>query len=446
MSRRRAQIKGVREVLEDPEHPGVYRWDFLDGYEGDEKNSLSHFPDLQQKVREVVEQGHIHPEDFNGDPEMNKLGEKGLHTKATMKKFRDAAKGRAEEVGEMTEKLASLEAEKELLRQGGTVRSGLSPEIQSLKDEIEGITEFKNKTSVTHIRPEGDEEEEVKPAKKKRATKAKVKKEADDGEEEAKPVKRKRAAKSKVKDETDDEEDGEIMPAKKQRGKKEVVKKEASEDEKESKTTAKQQAPTKGKVKKEIVEAEVPKAAPSTRKSRVKKEIKSEANGDEQMVDTIESEAQPPSAAIKKPRGKAAIKKEEEAQVAKDEEESDTLAVAAVPKRRTSRSKKMIQAEAEVESETGNVKKASQAKGNTKKGHKSAAKNDLSEGSDVDMNDIPEASADMKNGGLSSAQEPVVTANEEDASTSVPAPKTGRRSKRQYGMYQHCVAGKVASC
>jgi hypothetical protein len=213
---------------------------------------------------------------------MNKLGEKGLHTKATMKRFRDAAKGRAEEVGEMTEKLASLEAEKELLRQGGTVRSGLSPEIQQLKDEIEGISEFKNKTSVTHIRPDGDEEEEVKPAKKKRATKSKAKKEADDEEEETKPVKRKRATKSKVKDETDDEEE-EVMPAKKQRGKKGNVKKEASEDEGESKTTVKQQATTKGKGKKELDEAESPKAAPSTRKSRVKKEIKSEENEDEQV-------------------------------------------------------------------------------------------------------------------------------------------------------------------
>jgi hypothetical protein len=60
------QIEKIRNNLEDPDHPGVYRWDFLDGYEGDEKNSLDKHPELQDKVRRVIEQGFIDPEDFNG--------------------------------------------------------------------------------------------------------------------------------------------------------------------------------------------------------------------------------------------------------------------------------------------------------------------------------------------------------------------------------------------
>ena len=61
-----AQLQNMRNNLEDPENPGVYRWDFLDGYEGDEKNSLDKYPDLQEKVRRVITQGFIDPEDFNG--------------------------------------------------------------------------------------------------------------------------------------------------------------------------------------------------------------------------------------------------------------------------------------------------------------------------------------------------------------------------------------------
>lgn len=29
----------------------------------------------------MITQGHIDPEDFNGDPEMNKLGQRGIHAK-----------------------------------------------------------------------------------------------------------------------------------------------------------------------------------------------------------------------------------------------------------------------------------------------------------------------------------------------------------------------------
>lgn len=62
------QLENIRKFLEgeDKVGSGVYRWDFLDGYEGEEKNSLDKYPDLQEKVRRCITQGFIDPEDFNG--------------------------------------------------------------------------------------------------------------------------------------------------------------------------------------------------------------------------------------------------------------------------------------------------------------------------------------------------------------------------------------------
>lgn len=40
--------------------------DALDGYDTDDKGSLQGHPDMQEKVRRVINQGFIDPEDFNG--------------------------------------------------------------------------------------------------------------------------------------------------------------------------------------------------------------------------------------------------------------------------------------------------------------------------------------------------------------------------------------------
>lgn len=60
------QLQNIRSELEDPKKPGTYRWDYLDGYDGDDKNSLDKTPDLQEKVRQAITNGFIDPEDFNG--------------------------------------------------------------------------------------------------------------------------------------------------------------------------------------------------------------------------------------------------------------------------------------------------------------------------------------------------------------------------------------------
>ena len=59
-------MQNIRENLVDPNQPGTYLWDKLDGYEGEERNSLDKSPDLQEKVRRDITQGFIDPEDFNG--------------------------------------------------------------------------------------------------------------------------------------------------------------------------------------------------------------------------------------------------------------------------------------------------------------------------------------------------------------------------------------------
>lgn len=154
------------------------------------------------------------------------------------------------------------------------------------------------------------------------------------------------------------------------------------------------------------------------------------------MPDAVD-EVQPAPAAVKKTRGKAGIKKEEATKNAKDEENSDAPAA---PKKRASRGKKMVEEAEKSDSGIENVKKTSSKKASTRKGRKSTAKNDSSEDSDVDMNDIPEASADLKNGSAkiesSPAQDTVVEKKEEESPAKVksqlPTPKTGRRSKR-YG-------------
>ncbi|AEO54679.1 hypothetical protein MYCTH_2297494 [Thermothelomyces thermophilus ATCC 42464] len=53
---------------------GEYRWDAIDGWE-----DLEDRPDIREKIKRVIRQGHIDPEDFNGDPEMNVPGQKGIH-------------------------------------------------------------------------------------------------------------------------------------------------------------------------------------------------------------------------------------------------------------------------------------------------------------------------------------------------------------------------------
>ncbi|CAP67595.1 uncharacterized protein PODANS_1_14880 [Podospora anserina S mat+] len=65
-------ISNLQEYLSKDKN-GEYNWDMLDGWE-----ELEEYPDLRQKVQRVLNQGHIDAEDFNGDPEFNVPGQKGI--------------------------------------------------------------------------------------------------------------------------------------------------------------------------------------------------------------------------------------------------------------------------------------------------------------------------------------------------------------------------------
>lgn len=59
-------LQNIRSGIADPNNPGQYLWDWLDGYDGEDKNGLQGSPDLQAKVRRVITQGFIDPEDWRG--------------------------------------------------------------------------------------------------------------------------------------------------------------------------------------------------------------------------------------------------------------------------------------------------------------------------------------------------------------------------------------------
>ncbi|KAF4632762.1 hypothetical protein G7Y89_g5362 [Cudoniella acicularis] len=312
------QLQNLRNYLEDPEKPGTYRWDYLDGYDDDDKSSLKHHPDLQDKVRRVVTQGFIDPEDWNGDPEMNKLGESGLRTAASKKRMREEQKNRDLELKEMQEKLAAVTAERDALLESGHSATKLNAQIEKIQNELEDHKAGKTKPAAKkRAKAESDDEghEEKKPAKKKRATKAK--KEDDGNEEAVKPARKPRAKKAVKKEENEDAEMAEASeedkpaPAKKPRAKK--VKKEEAEN---------------NEIVKNEEQAAAPAAitAPKKRASRGKKAIKEEEEADEL------AEAQPVEKKALAKRGRKKAVKEEPAEGAPAGLESSFAAATATSK------------------------------------------------------------------------------------------------------------------
>ncbi|KAE8454507.1 hypothetical protein EG329_000130 [Mollisiaceae sp. DMI_Dod_QoI] len=316
-------LQNIRAKLEDPSAPGTYKWDYLDGYEGDEKGSLERYPDMQEKVRRCINQGFIDPEDFNGDPEMNKLGENGLYTKESKKKIREdqLALARTQEIEELEAQIASLEDELAALKAKGGPTSKIDNQLGAIKEQLEE----KSSRLAT-------------PTKKKAAPKKRGRANDDDGEETeaATPVKKKRATKAKKEVDSDGEE-VKPAPAKKSRAKK-AVKKEEDEEMEDGEEV--KPAPKKSRAKKAKAEAdehlgdeEEAKPAPA-KKSRAKKAVKQES--DAEMTD--EEEAKPTPA--KKSREKKAIK-----------EEHEDAPATTVPKKRAARAKKVVKEEP-VEDET----------------------------------------------------------------------------------------------
>ncbi|TAQ86629.1 hypothetical protein B7494_g5043 [Chlorociboria aeruginascens] len=284
------QLQNLRTYLEgdDAVGSGVYRWDFLDGLEDEGKGSLIGHPDLQEKVRRCITQGFIDPEDFNGDPEMNKLGEAGLRTKESKRKMNEEKKARDLEVQELQEELAAATAERDAVKgAGGSAKEDvLSARIGEFRQQIEDL--LSGKTTAT--------------PKEKPVPKGKKHGRGTDGseeefEEEKKPLK-KRSKKAKK-----DEDLDEVMPAKKSRGKKSV--KQEQDDEM----------------------ADAPETIASKKRPRGKKAVKEE----DVSIKEEDEEASIAPIASKK-RGKRAIK-EEDSKIANEDVKAAAPAAPAPPRR-----------------------------------------------------------------------------------------------------------------
>ncbi|GAB0136224.1 hypothetical protein EsDP_00004535 [Epichloe bromicola] len=99
-----SQLQNLRDECDKGD--GDWDFDTIDGY--DELTQVNtDFPkskqrafhltwsfsddDVKEKIRRCVQQAHIDPEDFKGDPEKNRPGEKGIHLTAKQKAAKAAA-------------------------------------------------------------------------------------------------------------------------------------------------------------------------------------------------------------------------------------------------------------------------------------------------------------------------------------------------------------------
>ncbi|APA11355.1 hypothetical protein SS1G_11605 [Sclerotinia sclerotiorum 1980 UF-70] len=321
------QLENMRNYLEDGK--GGYMWDKLDGYNDGGKGSLDDHPEMQEKVRRVVTQGFIDPEDWKGDPEMNTLGKSGTRTVESKKKFKEQ---KSADMGSLTEIQAKWDEalrEKELLvkdgKENGMKLKALNKKIEEFSKEMdrrrkeeekqkayressavkaESANTPKKRSRVKKEDIDEEEQEDEKPVRKKRG--GKVKKE-EDSEEEVMPVKRARGKKIAVKKEEDEkpvkkkrggkvkkEEDSEeeVLPIKKARGKRVAVEKEEEDDDDEEEEAAKPVPVKESRAKKPVIKKGVKeedddedeiltKSAPAAKKGRknskkVKEEPKSE--------------------------------------------------------------------------------------------------------------------------------------------------------------------------
>lgn len=377
-------------------------FDKMDGYNDGGKGSLDDHPEMQEKVRRVVMQGYIDPEDWKGvssliiplellspflprhsrpgitnrkqDPEMNTLGQSGTRTSESKRKIKEQKSAEMGDLTELQAKWDEAELEKQQLIDDGkangmkvkalnkkiaeyakemTARrkeeAKLKAERESNSVKSEKANTPKKRSRVKKEEPDEEEEEDEKPAKKKRG--GKVKKE-EESEEEVMPAKKARGRKAAVKKEEDiedDEEDIKPVPVKKSKAKASTVKKEEnSEDEEDTKTipvkTSKGKAPA---VKKEenIEDEEDTKPVPSrgsrAKNSVVKKEVKEENSEDEENIRPAPVKNSP----AKKPVVKKEVKEEE------DDDENEILTKtkpAPVPRGGRKQSKKVKEEAASV--------------------------------------------------------------------------------------------------
>ncbi|KAK2697032.1 hypothetical protein QWA68_005262 [Fusarium oxysporum] len=229
------QLENVRELCQQGD--GSFDCDLIDGYD-----ELGEHPDVQEKVRRCVNQGFIDPEDFKGDPEKNKLGEKGIHLTEAQKKKKAAAEAAAtgdeekpKAKGKRGRKKAADDEEDEDEPQPKKARTSKTVKAD---EEEEPAAKPARGRKAAKVKDESEDETAASapapaPAPAKRGRRASAQKATDESDAEEKPVpvkKGRKAATKKVKNESDDE----VLapaPAPAKRGRKAATKKAATLEE-----------------------------------------------------------------------------------------------------------------------------------------------------------------------------------------------------------------------
>ncbi|KAI8306419.1 Protein kinase rad3 [Colletotrichum sp. SAR11_59] len=271
------QISHLRDIVE---RGGGYDFDAVDGYD-----EMGEHSDLQQKIRDAIKQGHISAEDFNGDPWMNKPGQRGIRGKKP-KDWDDGEEG--DEAKDEAPAPAATNGKKR-----GRKSAGAADEDEEEKPKKRA------KKAAAKAEPEDEEEKPKKtPAKRGKAAAAAKAAAAEEEEEEEKPKKapaKRGARKSAVKEESDEEEEAPKKPAPKRGARKSAVKEESEEEEEKP-------APKRGASAKKTA----PKRA-ATKKAKVEEsEEESEAEPEATPESEEEEEKPAPKKAAPKGRKKAA--------------------------------------------------------------------------------------------------------------------------------------------
>ncbi|GKT92497.1 protein kinase Rad3 [Colletotrichum tofieldiae] len=196
------QMAHVKELCEKED--GTFDFDAFDGYD-----EMGDHPDLQAKIRKAIEQGHIDPEDFNGDPWMNKTGQRGIRGK----KPKDWDDGENGEEAEVSSHILGNDA-----HEGLHLAPGRGGPAKGKKRARKSAA--------------ADDEEEEKP-KAKRTKKAATKAEDEDEKPKPKAKRGKAAAAATVKAESEEEEDEKPKP-KAKRGKAAAAAKAKDAEEEEA--------------------------------------------------------------------------------------------------------------------------------------------------------------------------------------------------------------------
>lgn len=184
-----AQVGNLQDACDKGD--GDYDFDRIDGFD-----ELNDHPEIQDKIRRCVKQGHIDPEDFKGDPEKNVPGAKGIHLTAKQRAAKEAATkgGESEEdpakkptPAKKTRKKASVEDdddEQPAAKKAKTSKAAKSTKTaESAKSKASGSAQDKLSAKKAAVQDEETEdvdatEDEARLVKKPRKSTAKVAKTA----------------------------------------------------------------------------------------------------------------------------------------------------------------------------------------------------------------------------------------------------------------------------